>query len=137
MTSTRLLFVLVEYIKHPSRQENKFTSELRPETFRSDRLYPTFMRTCILVFLDFGLFDRFFGFRRNHVVLLYIQNTHLGLLLFWIIRTRRMICDESALKFFESPMIVQIFKIFKNSCAHVYLYYFISRLSKIFELKEK
>ena len=44
-------------------------------------------------------------YEMEHVVL-YIQETHLGSLLFWIIRTRGMICDESALKFFESPMII-------------------------------
>ena len=50
-----------------------------------------------------GIYD--FLICMEHVVL-YIQETHLGLLLFWIIRTRGMICDESALKFFESPMII-------------------------------
>ena len=53
----------------------------------------------------FGGIYGFFFIYMEHVIL-YIQETHLGLLLFWIIRTRGMICDESALKFFESPMII-------------------------------
>ena len=63
------------------------------------------------------------GFYRE-CILLYIQEAHLGLLLFWIIGKRRIILfigDESALKFFESPMIVLYgsfrvldFKVFKD-----------------------